>query len=548
MLIKLSVKNYALIEDLEFLPQMGFNIITGETGAGKSMLLGALGLILGERADLQSILFKEKSCVVEGTFKLDSKHWHAFFSSNDLDFEEKTIIRRTINPSGKSRAFVNDVPCHITVLQAMAGQMIDIHSQHSNLLLNDKSFLFDVLDFYASCFELRKEYTHSFNLYQNNIKELDNLKYAYQKSIQEKDYLEFQLNELLQLAPLDNEELELEQKIKTLNQSDELKETLSFGYHLIQEGELSIGTQLRSLHRKMLKLNASAQLEELTHSIEETYLKLEESALEMSSLAEDLDMPLEDKIALEERFNTFQKLFVKHGVKSATELIEISQNINESIYKINNSNESILELEKEIEELHSRLEKDAEKLNELRKKSKNRLENEVQLHLNQLGMNKSRFIVNLEETEKLDSFGKTKLNYMIAQGNNKEQVISSVASGGEISRIMLALKSVLSQKSQLPTVIYDEIDAGISGEVALQTGRLIQKMAHGQQIISITHLPQVAALAQHHYKVYKTEQESEVRTKLKKLEQKERIEEIAEMLGGKNPKESFITTAKELLS
>lgn len=549
MLKSLSVENYALIEKSEVLYNKGFSVITGETGSGKSILLGALGLIQGQRADSKALKDTEKKCVVEAEFDLSAYQLAPFFEENDIDYDPLCIIRREIAPNGKSRAFVNDTPVALTTLKDLTSQLIDIHSQHETLLLNEETFQLHVLDALSETKDLLGDYATHYKEYTQKRKALKELTALMEERNANRDYIEFQYNQLQEAKFSENEQQDLEEEVNALSHTTELKEALSKAMWLLSDKEENICSSLKEASSAIASLNSFSE------AYDEVHGRLESCLIELKDLARELELKLADVTVdpnrLEEanqRLDLIYTLEKKHHAKNLTELLAIQADFEKQLAEMDNSQETTAELEKEIASLKAELTQSAKKISDKRLGAKPKVEANIEQILHNLGMPNAKLEVRIEPMNELGAMGADVVRfYFGANKNTTLQPISNVASGGELSRVMLALKSILCQSEELPTIILDEIDTGVSGEVADKMGDLMQKMGEQMQVISITHLPQIASKGATHYKVYKEDNDLTTLSHIKQLNETERITEIAQMLSGSALSEAAIQNAKELL-
>ncbi|MGB0837127.1 MAG: DNA repair protein RecN [Flavobacteriaceae bacterium] len=549
MLSKLFIKNYALIDDLEMEFGSGFNMITGETGAGKSILLGALGLILGNRADLSSLKAGAKKCVIEATFSLKQAGFEGLFESLDLDFEEETIIRREILPSGKSRGFVNDSPVTLGVLTQLKPLIIDIHSQHQTLDLGSQDFQYDLLDLLSGHQKELTSYRDGLKTLRRSERELNQLLKGQSELEQQKEYNAFLLQELeaLKLEDLDIEELEKQQEI--LSNSEDLQESLSQGIGFAEtegHGISSNLVQMKSVLSSLISFGGAYK--ELYERLSSVQIEFEDLLMELHGLYEKTESNPEELERINGVLSSVFDLKKKHGVLTVEALIEVREHL--SI-----KNDQVHNFERDLGQLQNSIDKTTKQLNSLSKKlTANRikvipsLKKQLETILGELGMNNAEFFIELQEQDDFHKYGKDQLSFLF-QANKGGQAgeLKKVASGGELSRIMLGVKQVLADYQALPTLVFDEIDTGVSGEIALKMGMIMKQMSSRVQVITISHLPQVAALGNRHFKVFKEDLDDRTQTFVKVLDQEQRIEELAEMLGGKSYSESAINHAKELL-
>ncbi len=549
MLKSLSVENYALIEKTNVEWNQGFSVITGETGSGKSILLGALGLIQGQRADSKALKDEGKKCVVEAEFDISAYALTSFFEENDIDYDDNCIIRREIAPNGKSRAFVNDTPVALTLLKELTAKLIDIHSQHETLLLNEASFQLQVLDALSETSEPLSAYRALFKEYSKKKRELKELIALNDERNANRDYLEFQLKQLQEAKFSENEQTDLEEEVNTLSHTTELKEALSKSMWLLSEREENICSALKET------TNAIASIEDFSEAYSEIKERLNSCMIELKDLTREVEMKLSDVNVdpqrleqANERLDLIYTLEKKHHVESLADLLNLQADFEKQLSDMENAQEATEAIEKEIALLKDKLTKLAKQISEKRQKAKPELEQSIAAILHGLGMPNAKLEVCVDPLPELDNNGGDAVRFLFSANKNATlQPISNVASGGELSRVMLALKSILCQSEELPTIILDEIDTGVSGEVADKMGDLMKKMGEQMQVISITHLPQIAAQGATHYKVYKEDNELTTLSHIKQLAETERITEIAQMLSGSALSEAAIQNAKELL-
>ncbi len=549
MLKSLSVENYALIEKTNVQWNPGFSVITGETGSGKSILLGALGLIQGQRADTKTLKDTEKKCVVEAEFDLSAYALQPFFEENDLDYEETCIIRREIAPNGKSRAFINDTPVALTALKEITSHIIDIHSQHETLLLNEDAFQLHVLDAYANLKEELSAYGTVYGQYAAKKKRLKELRTSLEERNANRDYLEFQLKQLHDAGFSENEQEELEEEINVLSHSSEMKEALSKATWLLSDKEENICSSLKEVTSA---LSSIAQFSETYSDIqgraESCLIELKDLSREIEQKLADVNVDPQRMEQVSQRLDLIYTLEKKHHAESLQALLEIQASFEQQIAEMDNSEETTELMEKEIAQLEEQLETMAKEISQKRQDAKPQLEESVENILHSLGIPNAKLEVRITPLAQLEAFGKDAVRFFFAANKNATlQPIAHVASGGELSRIMLALKSILCRSEELPTVIMDEIDTGVSGEVADKMGALMQSMGEKMQVISITHLPQIAAKGATHYKVYKEDDETTTHSRIKCLNEAERVTEIAQMLSGSALSDAAVQNAKELL-
>lgn len=549
MLKQLYIKNFTLIDQLDITFHPGFSVITGETGAGKSIILGAIGLLLGNRADSKFIKAGEKKCTIEAHFDLSGYSYQQFFDDLDIDFEpEDTIIRRELTANGKSRAFINDTPVSLQDMRALGEQLIDIHSQHQNLLLQKEDFQLNVIDVIASDTKELQAYRASYADYKKAEKELTELTEKLSKAKENEDFLRFQFNELYNAKLIEGEQDKIEQESKTLSHAEEIKNALYTANSLLSDDNGIIDNlknASESLHRIQ---NVFPKIEETYQRLHETYIELKDIAADINAETENIDYDPARLEALNRQLDTLFSLEQKYHVSSDTELITIRDGLEEQLNKIDNSDEETAELQKEVEKRKAECEKLAKSLTAIRKKAARKIEEEMKLRLVPLGIPKVQFKIDMKE-KPLSDDGIDKAQYLFsANSSTSLEPITQVASGGEIARVMLSLKAMLSGAVKLPTIIFDEIDTGVSGKIAEKMALIMKEMGQAErQVISITHLPQIAALGTSHYKVEKQETKEGTRSHMCELSTDERVQEIAQMLSGSDITEAALQNAKELI-
>lgn len=550
MLIHLSIKNYALIDSLAVSFKDQLSIITGETGAGKSILLGALGLVLGKRAESSTLKDSSQKCIIEGQFSISNYNLEPFFEENDIDFEAETIIRREILPSGKSRAFINDTPTTLQVLNSLSEKLIDVHSQHQTLQLSDTSFQFQILDALENNFAKIESYKRGLQLYTKLVKELNTLK---QQQAKEKEQYEYNLHlfEELQSAKLkEGEQEEIEQTLDKLNNIEEIKINLSEAQSMAVNDEVGLQSMLNTLTNNLHKITSfSNDYKELYERVLSLKIEFDDITTEIEDANENVSFDGSELEKLNDRLQLIYNLQKKHVVDSVKSLLVVQEALSVKVDAVQNSSTIINEKENEVAEVAKKIDVLAKKIYEKRVKAIPVLVKKLEKMLSNLGMENTRFKFDIQHSNSYFKNGKDELQLLISanKGANFGE-LKKVASGGELSRIMLSVKSILSTYLKLPTIIFDEIDTGVSGDVSQKMAEIMQQMSKNMQVITITHLPQIAAKGQQHYKVYKQDISNNIVTQLKQLSENERITEIAEMLGGKNITSTAIEHAKELLS
>ncbi|SHI93621.1 DNA repair protein RecN [Flavobacterium terrae] len=550
MLTSLSIKNFALIEQLEMNFSNQFSIITGETGAGKSILLGALGLVLGNRADLTSLKDKEQKCIIEAHFDLTKYALKAFFESNDLDYEDQTIIRREILPSGKSRAFINDSPVNLSELQDLGEFLIDIHSQHQTRELTEESYQIEILDAIANNQDILAEYKKHLSEFKSIKSELKKLQNEKESLSKEADYNSFLLEELLSANLKAGEQIELESTYEKLNNVEFIKENLDKSLGLANEEEIGIIQSLKEVKNSLQKVaNLSEDYKNLLDRVSSVLIEFDDISKEVLIQAEKLFNDPEKLELVSQKLQIIYNLQKKHNVATVEELLEIQNDLDSKVVLADDLDSKILKLIKNLEEQEISLEQLSSKITESRKSAAPILIDKIVDVLSQLGMPNARFSFEFKLSESFLTTGKDEILLLFSANKGTDfGLLKKVASGGEMSRIMLAVKSILADYSKLPTIIFDEIDTGVSGEIAQKMGDIMKVMSLKMQVFAITHLPQIAAKGDQHYKVFKSDKEDTTVSELKLLNSEERVVEIAEMLSGKDISESAITHAKALLN
>ena len=560
MLQKLAISNYALIDNLEISFDKGLNILTGETGAGKSIILGALSLILGQRAESRYFFNQQKKCVIEGTFRINDFHLKSFFEENDLDHEAETILRREITADGKSRSFVNDTPVNLTLLKQLGEKLIDIHSQHATLEINDPDFQLLVVDSVAGHGELLNDYRAKFKSFKKNSAKLQQLIADSDKAKADLDYYQFQFDEL-EKAKLDaGEQDKLEQELYTLNNAEEIKRSLVAATYLMQEGETSALLQLREAAHHLSSLEKfNPEIAELHERLKSTVIELKDIAAEVETIEQRTHTDEARIIEINDRLNIIFSLQKKHRVSTNAELLLLQDDLSAKIEQAVHGDEEIEKLQKQLTVEKAELEKLAEQLSANRTKAIPAIEKQVVQSLGEMGMSSSTLKVeqvvrksespDVRKIERLSDSGIDEIRFLFSANKGHTLAeMSKVASGGELSRLMLSIKSLIASHTALPTIIFDEIDAGVSGEVANKVGIIMEHLAQNLQVITITHLPQIASKGQNHYFVYKDNGSATTYTRIKQLTEPERVVEIAKMLSGDKPGESALQNARELLS
>jgi DNA repair protein RecN (Recombination protein N) len=550
MIVFLSIENFALIEKLSVRFSDGFSVITGETGAGKSILLGALGLVLGKRADLSSLKNKEEKCIIEGHFQLKNYNLKSFFDDNDLDYEEETIIRREILPSGKSRAFINDTPVNLNELQELSNFLIDIHSQHQTQELSEDGVQFQIIDSVASNEVILNEFCIQLKEYKKIKSEIKLKRELLLSFSKEQDYNSFLLEELLAAKLKSGEQELLESQFEKLNNVELINENLSRILSLSNQDQFGVIQGLKEIKVSIQKIASYSQdFSDLSERISSLLIEFDDIENEISDLAESIHSDPVELQLLNEKLQLIYSLQKKHQVNSVDELLVIQNELDSKVVSSVTLESEISSLEKQLQNTESTLDDLAATLHNNRIKSIPVLTKKMEDILSNLGMVNARFDIQLIQKEVYLNNGKDEIQFLFSANKGSEfGLLKKVASGGEMSRIMLAVKSILSQYSKLPTIIFDEIDTGVSGEIAHKMGEILKGMSSNMQVFAITHLPQIAGKGKEHIKVYKVIKENQTLSELKLLKQEERVLEIAQMLSGSNVTETALNHAKELLN
>jgi DNA repair protein RecN (Recombination protein N) len=550
MLKHLYIKNFTLIEELNIELFQGFSVITGETGAGKSIILGAIALLLGQRADSKTIKAGADKCVIEAHFDLTRYGMDDFFTENDIENDpDDCIVRRELLSSGKSRAFINDTPVQLTMLKELGERLVDVHSQHQNLLLNKQDFQLGVVDIFADDEQALSQYQQTYKAYHQVRQALDELKDSIERNRQNADFLKFQCEELTQANLTEGEQEELEQQSDTMSHSEDIKSALYEADNALSGEQIGVVSSLRSALYDLRKISevypAAAELEQ---RVDTCYIELKDIAQEVSSHLDRIDFDPAEMDAVTNRLDKLYSLEKKYHVDTVEELIAKRDELSVQLNNIENSDEALADLQQQLDQLHEKASQEAAALTKLRTKAAKTIEAEMQTKLVPLGMPNVRFSVDIAR-EPLGLSGQDKVAFLFSANTSTPlQPISQVASGGEIARVMLSLKAMISGAVKLPTIIFDEIDTGVSGKMAEKMAEMMQEMGnHGRQVISITHLPQIAALGSTHYKVEKQETVFGTVSSMKQLSDEERINEIAQMLSGSDVSDAAIANAKQLL-
>jgi DNA repair protein RecN (Recombination protein N) len=550
MLKHLYIKNFTLIDELDIELHEGFSVITGETGAGKSIILGAIALLLGQRSDSKTLKQGADKCVIEASFNLSRYGMDDFFAENDIENDpEDCIIRRELTASGKSRAFINDTPVQLSMLKELGERLVDVHSQHQNLLLNKQDFQLGVVDIIADDATALSQYQQTFRQCQNIKKELDELQENIERNRQNLDFLQFQCDELTQAALVEGEQEELEQRSETMSHSEEIKSALYETDNALSAEQTGAVSALRSSMSALKGISrVFPAVDELSQRLESCYIEVKDISQDVSRYLEDVDFDPSELDAVNNRLDRLYDLEKKYHVETVEELIAKRDEIRQQLDGIENSDESLAELQQQLDALLKQAGQEADALTKLRTAAARQIEADMLSKLVPLGMPAVRFSVQIS-SEQLGPSGQDKVSFLFsANASTPLQPIAQVASGGEIARVMLSLKAMISGAVKLPTIIFDEIDTGVSGKMAEKMAEMMKDMgSHGRQVVSITHLPQIAALGTHHYKVEKKETPQGTSSSMKALTADERILEIAQMLSGSDVSAAAIQNAKELL-
>ena len=549
MLKNLKIENYALIEHLDIDFTDGLSVITGETGAGKSIIIGALSLVLGHRADTKIILSDSVKCVVEAVFDISAYNLQHFFDQWELDYSDECIVRREVLPSGKSRAFINDTPVNLQQIKELISLLVDIHSQHENLLLSNADFQLNVVDTVADTSVELNQYRDIFDNYQTLRRQLKTLQSDAEKIIAERDYALFQFNQLKEAKLIDGEQDTLEEELKVMNHSQDITESLSTVSQIFDNDEIGVVSQLKTAANNIHRLGEYlGRADEFYERIDSAMIDIKDIAVEIDNILSNTEFSIERKNFVEDRLNMIYSLQQKHKAATVGELLDIQSDFEQKINLIDNFDEEIARLQRETADVESRLSEAAKQLTVKRMSVRKPVVEHVERMLNDLGMPNGRFEIVFSVLDGFAPSGADKIEFLFSANKNRPPLpISEIASGGEMSRLMLIVKSLISTTKALPTIIFDEIDTGISGEIAKKMGEIMEQMAENMQVIAISHLPQIASKGRTHYKVFKDETKDKTQTNIIQLSANERIMEIAEMMAGKNPSRLALDSAAEML-
>ena len=552
MLQSIQIQNYALIESLEMDFHSGFSVITGETGAGKSILLGAIGLLLGQRADIKAIKNGANKCIVEAHFNISSYALESFFEDNDIEYDsQECILRREVYASGKSRAFINDSPATLVQMKELGEKLVDIHSQHQNLLLNQEDFQLNVLDILANDDKELARYKRIYTEYKHTLRSLEDKIREAEQNKQDEDYIRFQLQQLDAVKLQEGEQAELEQEADILSHAEEIKDALYKADQILSNNEINLLSATKEcMHTLQGLSHVYPTSQEWYNRLDSCYIELKDLSHEIVDANEDIEFNPTRLDYVNERLNLIYSLQQKHHASSVEELIKLAQDYRDKLDNISSYDEQIAELTHLKELLHNQSIEQAKVLSKLRHQAAKEMENKMQSLLIPLGMPNVRFLVEISQRTEPDKNGIDNVVFLFsANKNGTPQNVSSIASGGEIARVMLSLKAMIAGAVKLPTIIFDEIDTGVSGSIAEKMALMMQEMGKAdRQVISITHLPQIAAKGETHYKVYKEDTDTETNSHIRQLNNEERINEIAHMLTGATLTEAALNNAKALLN
>ncbi len=548
MLSHLLIKNYALIDELELSPDRELNIVTGETGAGKSIILGAIGLLLGNRADTRVLYNPEQKCIIEGTFGVSGYRIEQLFEEEELDYSDTCIVRREISVSGKSRAFVNDTPVNLETLRRITGEMMDIHSQHDSVLLGSNEYQLEIVDTYAQNEGYLRNYRSDYQTYRAKKAHLDQLQTEASTMRKEFDYNNFLYEELVKAQLVPDEQESLEQELTILENAEDIKERLQVAYEYLDNTEQSVIDFLKGTVSNL------AYISKLSNQYEQLLQRAQSSLIELRDLADEISVE-QDRVEIDdtraetirERLNLIYQLQTKHQAKDVAALIALRNELGQKVSKVLNLDDALADAKAQADAARAQLQTSADALSSSRKQVLQPIETEIGHLLNDLGMPNASLKIHAE-TGKPTASGVDTISFLFSANKGvKPQQLKNVASGGEFSRLMMAIKYILASKRSLPTIVFDEIDAGVSGEIAIKMGNMMRDMAHSHQIIAITHLHQIAGQGTAHYFVYKDHSAAKTVSRMKKLTLEERVNEIAQMIGGKNPSPSALKNAREIL-
>ncbi|WP_026898856.1 DNA repair protein RecN [Daejeonella oryzae] len=552
MLHRLVIRNYTLIDNLDISFSKDLNIMTGETGAGKSIILGALSLILGQRAESKYFFNQQKKCIIEGIFQVNELNLGDFFSENDLDYETETVLRREISADGKSRAFINDTPVNLTVLKQMGEKLIDIHSQHATIEINSEAFQLSVVDIVAGHSDLLKTYQDSYKFHKKTIAKLNDLISEGERSRADQNYFQFQFDELENAKLEAGEQLQLETELNALTHAEEIKRNLLNAIYSINESENSVVAKLSEAVQNLQQAEKyNPKISELYERLKSTLIEIKDINSETESIEQETQFNDLRSSEINERLNIIYTLQKKHRLESVSDLLKLQESLSQKLNSIISVDETIERLKAESKNQFDQLVILASKLTLSRNKVIPLLEKQIQHTLQDVGMPNAVLKIqsNLVHEDQMTNAGRDQIQFLFTANKGQSPLpVQKVASGGELSRLMLSIKSLIARHTALPTIIFDEIDTGISGEVALKVGNIMEQLSENMQVIAITHLPQIASRGKSHYRVYKDEQQDRTLSNITILNEEERTLEIAKMLSGENPGEFAMQNARELLS
>lgn len=550
MLQALSVQNYALIDSLELELPEGFSTLTGETGAGKSIILGALAHILGRRAHLDALRDPSRKCIIEATFGLPAQRFESFFTEWDLDFETPTLIRREIASSGKSRAFINDTPVRLETLKELSPSLIDVHSQHDNLLLQNTAFQLELLDNFAENQATRQAYRKEYARYQELNRALKELQQAAGGPEEDGDYLQYLYEELAEAKLEAGEQAKLEAELERMEHAGEIQDRLAEAFQLANDEEYGATAVLQRMNQAIRSvLDYAPDLKELNQRLESVHIEVEDLRQELETKSGEGDFDPAEKERLDQRLSKLMQLQQKHQVASLEELLEKQEQLEQQIQEQGNQEERLEQLKEALEKQKNKVQEAALRLRESREEVLDRLSEEINELLQSLNLAQAQFAIKLYALDQWNEHGADRLEFIFSANPGQPlQALHKIASGGELSRVMLALKAVMARTKSLPTIIFDEIDTGVSGETAQKVAAILAEMGKNMQVLSITHLPQIAARSAAQFKVFKETREGEAQTGLRCLNPEERLEEVARLLSGENPSPAALENARELLA
>lgn len=548
MLQHLTIKNYALIRHLELTPATGLSVITGETGAGKSIMLGALGLLMGNRADTKVLWDEQQKCIIEGTYQIGEYKLKSFFKANDLDYDETTVIRREISPAGKSRAFVNDTPVTLDVLKSLGGRLMDVHSQHETLELGNQTFQLALIDSYAGNQKLRDEYADAWSSYQVAKREFEKLKSDADHLREESDYIKFQLDELVKADLDDLEQTSLESELKVMEHAEEIKNRFNTVLDLLTRSDMNAQSLLGEVRNSLQHISGfSPSYEALLKRLESVKIELADISDEVEREEGNVEFDPERTQLVQERLSTLYKLLKKHHASNREDLIQLRETLSVKNDLTSNLDGALAKAEEKFKSAEKALNATGKKLSESRQKVFESICAQITKLLKELGIPNASLAI-ASQTIAASSTGMDDVDVLFSANKGiQPRSLAQVASGGEFSRLMFAIKYIMAEKTAMPTLILDEIDNGVSGEIAIQLGKMMVNMSKRHQVLTISHLPQIAAKGQSHYFVFKDNSESKTVSSIRQLNEQERVEEIAKMIGGSKPSKVALENAQELL-